>query len=266
MASKKKYYGLQTELALKHFAIGTERWPAEMVHAQALVKIAASRANRRANKLDAKRQRAIERAAKEVAGGTLHEQFPLSIWQSGSGTQFNMNVNEVIAARANELLTGTTHARVPVHPNDHVNMSQSTNDTVPTALHIALLIASRDTLHPYMGVLRESFLGKAKEFRTIRKIGRTHLMDAVELTLGDVFSGYAAQINFALSELSHAAYGLREVPLGGTAVGTGLNSPRGYRSFAIAELNKLTKLSLKPSKNTFAAMAAHDRHVAFPEP
>ncbi len=261
--AKKKYYGRQTELALKHFSIGDEVWSSEVIRALALVKIASAKTNAKLKKLDSKRAHAIVKAAHEIVDGKHADQFPLSIWQSGSGTQFNMSVNEVIASRANEILTGQADEKNPIHPNDHVNMSQSTNDTVPTAIHVALLDVFERKLHSYTAVLLKTLQKKSREFKSLKKIGRTHLQDAVELSLGDVFSGYAANVEYALKVIDASATSLYEVPFGGTAVGTGLNTPRGFQKNAVRELARLSKLPLVPSRNTFADQSAHVRLVAF---
>lgn len=250
-------YGKQTELAKEHFKIGTELWPREMIMAQALIKKAAARSNASLGALDKKLARAIEKAADEVIKGEHSEQFPLSLWQSGSGTQFNMNVNEVLAARASQILGDKK-----IHPNDHVNMSQSTNDTIPTAIHVAALPMIVQKLQPALQILQKSLEGKSREFRGVVKIGRTHLMDAVPMTLGQEFSGYARQVEYAREHLLISSKGLEELAIGGTALGTGLNAPRGYRAAVIREIDALTKLRFKPAKNLFANMAAHDAVVA----
>lgn len=250
-----RYWGRQTELAHTFFKIGPELWPPEMVRAQAWVKIAAARANMRAGKLDQRRGRAIIRAATEVLKGSLASEFPLTIWQGGSGTSFNMNMNEVIAARANEILTRVRDPKTPVHPNDHVNMSQSTNDTIPTATHLAALTVITGRLVPALNALALSLSKKARAFKDIRKVGRTHLQDAVTMTLGQEFSGYAAGIAEANERLLGAVRALSVVPLGGTAIGTGLNTPRGYQKSAVRELSRLSGFKLSSPQNLFNAMA-----------
>lgn len=264
-------YGKQTELALKHFAVGTEKWPVEMIHAQVVIKKAAARVNAKLGVLDTNVAQSIDKAAGEVLSSKYADQFPLSIWQSGSGTQFNMNVNEVLANRATELLARHGNPSSPrllrmdgleVHPNDHVNMSQSTNDTIPTAIHIAALLQLQRELSPAIERLVESFTKKSKEFKRIIKIGRTHLQDAVPMTLGQEFSGYARQLEYALEHLQETSRGLRELAIGGTALGTELNAPKGYRTKIIREINTLTGLKCIPAKNLFANMAAHDAVVA----
>jgi len=260
---KEKYYGRQTKLALTHFAIGEEKMPSGVLKAQAVIKKAAAKTNMRLGVLDAKRGRAIEKAAQEIIDGKFPNEFPLSLWMSGSGTQFNMNVNEVIASRANQILTLRINPSSPIHPNDHVNKSQSTNDTVPTAIHIAAVSAVEGGLLPVLSVLTQTLEKKSRSFRGIKKVGRTHLQDAVTLSLGQEFSGYTDQLRTASKRVLHATKGLYEVPIGGTAVGTGLNTPQGYRKKVIAEINRITGLSMKPAHNLFAAMAAHDALVTF---
>ena len=192
-----RYWGAQTQRAVVNFAVGSERWPAEFVRAHALVKKCAAQVNRNFGDLDGELAAAIERAADEVIAGKFDEHFPLVIWQSGSGTQTNMNVNEVIANRAIEILGGQIGSKSPVHPNDHVNMAQSTNDTVPTSIHIAAVVAIKDKLLPAVEGLEKGLTGKAAAFAKIVKIGRTHLQDATPLTLGQEFSGYAGQLRIA---------------------------------------------------------------------
>jgi fumarate hydratase class II len=259
--TQKKYYGEQTELALKHFKIGRDVWPKEMIRAQTIVKIAAARANEHAGDLPRNYSRAIQKAAAEILDGTHDNQFPAPLWQTGSGTPFNMNVNEVIASRANEILTGKIHGKAPVHPNDHVNMSQSTNDTVPTAIHIAIATAFHERLLPALSLFERTVAKKSRKFAKIIKVGRTHFQDAVTISLGEEFSGYAAQISFAKNALADAVKTLYQVPLGGTAVGTGLNAPKGYRQDAVSEIRKLTSLPFIPAKNIFENMAQHNRLI-----
>ena len=231
--------------------------PIEIVHALALVKQAAARVNRDA--LGAEKADAIEAAAREIVAGKLDDHFPLVIWQTGSGTQSNMNVNEVIAGRANELLTGTRGGKSPVHPNDDVNMSQSSNDSFPTALHIAAVLATTDRLLPSLRRLEEALLAKAKAWNDIVKIGRTHLQDATPLTLGQEFSGYYAQLrgNRIRIEplIEHAVSRLAQ---GGTAVGTGLNAPAGFGEAFAAEISAITGMSFATAPNKFEALASND--------
>ena len=256
-----RYYGAQTQRAADNFKIGGERFPVEMIRAHALVKRAAATVNAVADGLDPALAEAIQQAADEVIAGKLDEHFPLVIWQSGSGTQFNMNVNEVIANRAIEILGGTIGAKSPVHPNDHVNMGQSTNDTVPTSIHVAAVTAIREKLTPALGALRAALNAKAEAFADIVKIGRTHLQDATPLTLGQEFSGYAAQLEAAQEAISGSLEHLYELAIGGTAVGTGLNTRPGFDQEMVAEINRLTGSPFRVGRNKFAGLAAHDAVV-----
>jgi fumarate hydratase class II len=253
------YWGAQTQRSIANFPFGeTERMPLGIIHALAVVKQAAARVNRR-HGLDAKIAGAIEAAAAEVAAGRHDDQFPLVIWQTGSGTQSNMNVNEVIAGRANEMLTGTRGGKSPVHPNDHVNRGQSSNDSFPTALHIAAARAVTERLLPALDRLHGALAAKAKDWDGIVKIGRTHLQDATPLTLGQEFSGYAHQIERSRQRIE-AAVVAEMMPLaqGGTAVGTGLNAPKGFGAAVIAEIAGLTGLPFCPAQNRFEALASND--------
>jgi fumarate hydratase, class II len=255
------YWGAQTQRSIENFPFGDrERMPIESIHALAIVKQAAARVNR-AHGLDAKIADAIETAAAAVAAGKHDDQFPLVIWQTGSGTQSNMNVNEVIAVIANEALTGTRGGKVPVHPNDHVNMSQSSNDSFPTALHIAAARGVIERLMPACDVLRDSLSDKAAAWQSIVKIGRTHLQDATPLTLGQEFGGYAAQIQACRTRIDDALDDLLELAQGGTAVGTGLNAPDGFAIAVAKEITALTGLPFRPAPNPFAALAANDALV-----
>ena len=256
-----KYYGAQTQRAVENFRIGSERFPEIFIRAHAIVKKAAARVNRELGGLDAKLADAIERAADEVIAGKLNDHFPLVIWQSGSGTQFNMNVNEVIANWAIEMLGGKIGTKSPVHPNDHVNMSQSTNDTIPTSMHIAAVLSLKEKLHKPLVGLQKALEAKAEEFKDIVKIGRTHLQDATPLTLGQEFSGYAAQVEQAHEAIANALKHLSELAIGGTAVGTGLNTPQGYDKRMVEEIGKITGHPFKAARNKFAALAAHDAIV-----
>ena len=253
-----RYWGAQTERSLHHFAIGNDRMPIAVVHALGLLKRAAAGVNRELGLLDARRAELIARAADEVIAGKLDAHFPLSVWQTGSGTQTNMNVNEVIANRAIELAEGKLGSKDPVHPNDHVNMSQSSNDTFPTAMHVAAALEITRRLVPSVQALRDALAAKAREFAGIVKIGRTHLQDAVPLTLGQEFSGYVAQLDGALARLDATLPGLLALAIGGTAVGTGLNAPAGFGDAVARKLAELTGLSFVSAPNKFAALAAHD--------
>lgn len=258
------YWGAQTQRSIENFPFGpTERMPIEIVHALALVKQAAARVNR-GHGLDAKLADAIEAAAAEVAAGEHDDQFPLVIWQTGSGTQSNMNVNEVIAGRANEMLTGTRGGKSPVHPNDHVNMSQSSNDSFPTALHVAAALAATRRLVPAIERLEAALLDKAKAWEGIVKIGRTHLQDATPLTLGQEASGWYAQLRLSRTRLLPLVeHGLSKLAQGGTAVGTGLNAPDGFDVAVAAELARLTGFAFETAPNKFEALASNDTLVDF---
>ncbi|HZB00704.1 MAG TPA: class II fumarate hydratase [Actinomycetota bacterium] len=259
-----RYWGAQTERSLHHFAIGdpaTERMPMAVVHALALVKKVAAMVNRDDGRLDAELADLIVEAADEILEGSLDDQFPLFVWQTGSGTQTHMNVNEVISNRAIEKAGGELGTKSPVHPNDHVNMSQSSNDNFPTAMHIAASQAVVERLLPSVRALRDALDAKANEFADIVKIGRTHLQDAVPLTLGQEFSGYVAQLTADLERIEQSLGGLYELAIGGTAVGTGLNAPEGFADAAVAEIARLTGLPFVPARNRFAALAADDALV-----
>lgn len=258
------YWGAQTQRSIENFPFGaTERMPAGIIHALAIVKQAAARVNRR-HGLDAKLADAIESAAAEVADGRLDDQFPLVIWQTGSGTQSNMNVNEVIAGRANEMLSGARGGKSPVHPNDHVNMSQSSNDSFPTAMHVAAALAAQRHLLPALERLENTLLAKVKAWAHIVKIGRTHLQDATPLTLGQEFSGYYAQIRLARTRIVPLVdHGLSKLAQGGTAVGTGLNTPPGFAEDVAAEIAALTGFPFETAPNKFEALASQDTLVDF---
>ena len=255
------YWGAQTQRSIENFPFGArEAMPIEIVHALSVVKQTAARVNR-AHGLDAKIADAIEAAAAAVAAGAHDDQFPLVIWQTGSGTQSNMNVNEVIAGIANEALTGTRGGKAPVHPNDHVNMSQSSNDSFPTALHVAAMSAVHGRLLGAIDVLRDSLSARALAWRGIVKIGRTHMQDATPLTLAQEFSGYVAQLVAGKSRIDAAISDCLELAQGGTAVGTGLNAPDGFDAAVAAEIASLTKLPFRTAPNKYAALAANDALV-----
>ncbi|WP_375291090.1 class II fumarate hydratase [Qipengyuania sp.] len=258
------YWGAQTQRSLQNFPFPAhQRMPIQIVHAQAAVKQAAARVNRK-HGLDTKLADAIEEAARAVRAGDHDDQFPLTIFQTGSGTQTNMNVNEVIAGIAIENLIGTRGGKDPVHPNDHVNKSQSSNDSFPTALHIAAVLVTQQHLLPAIDVLHSALDGKAREFSDIVKIGRTHTQDATPLTLGQEFSGYAAQIASCRERIQNALdRDLRELAIGGTAVGTGLNAPEGWRSDMVAALSDITGEEFRPADNAFEQLAAKDGLVSF---
>ncbi|MFQ3458027.1 class II fumarate hydratase [Bradyrhizobium sp. UFLA01-814] len=256
-----RYWGAQTERSRQNFKIGHDRMPIAIVHALGIVKLAAAETNRELGQLDARRAGAIIRAAKEVIEGKLDDNFPLVVWQTGSGTQSNMNVNEVIANRANQMLGGELGAKKPIHPNDHVNMSQSSNDSFPTAMHIAAASRIVADLLPALTELHRALRNKEKAFAKIVKIGRTHTQDATPLTLGQEFSGYAAQVESGIARLRVAVKDLFPLAQGGTAVGTGLNSkPRFAKTFA-RQVAKITKLPFTSAANKFEALASNDAYV-----
>ena len=256
------YWGAQTERSISNFPFGErERMPTEIVRALGYVKQAAARVNARLGGLDAEIAEAIQQAAGEVARGDLDSQFPLVIWQTGSGTQSNMNANEVIAGRANEKLAGNRGGKAPVHPNDHVNKGQSSNDSFPTAMHIAAGIAVFRRLLPALKTIHERLDAQAKAWDGIVKIGRTHLQDATPLTLGQEFSGYAAQIEANIARVEDVLPRVMMLAQGGTAVGTGLNAPKGFAEAFAKEVANLTQLPFTSAPNKFAELAAHDTLV-----
>jgi fumarate hydratase class II len=255
------YWGAQTERSLHHFAIGHDTMPPALIRAFGVLKLASARVNETLGKLDGEKARLIERAAQEVIDGALDGEFPLRIWQTGSGTQTNMNVNEVISNRAIELAGGERGTKKPVHPNDDVNMSQSSNDTFPTAMHIAAVMEITGRLSPAVQRLRDALAAKSEAFAGVTKIGRTHLMDAVPLTLGQEFSGYVAQLDADLARLDAVLPGLLELAAGGTAVGTGLNTHPEFGERVAAEIARLTSQPFVSAPNKFAALAAHDALV-----
>jgi fumarate hydratase class II len=253
-----RYWGAQTERSRRNFRIGSDRIPMPIIRALATIKRAAAQVNQQLGSLDARRSKAIVRAAQEVIEGKLDDHFPLVVWQTGSGTQTNMNVNEVIAARANEALGGKRGAGGPVHPNDHVNMSQSSNDCFPTAMHIAAAIEITNRLLPALGQLHVALVRKQKEFASIIKIGRTHLQDATPLTLGQEFSGYAAQVASGRERMQEVLEHLYPLAQGGTAVGTGLNAKPRFAKLIAKRIAALTGLPFVSAPNKFEALASHD--------
>jgi fumarate hydratase, class II len=256
-----RYWGAQTERSRRNFRIGHDKMPLAIIRALGIVKLAAAKTNRELGLIDQRRTRAIIRAAREVIDGQFDDHFPLVVWQTGSGTQTNMNLNEVIANRANELLGGKLGAKAPVHPNDHVNMSQSSNDSFPTAMHIAAASAITHDLMPSLKGLHRALRVKEKAFARIVKIGRTHTQDATPLTLGQEFSGYAAQVEHGLVRINQALKELYPLAQGGTAVGTGLNSkPKFARLFA-KQVADITKLPFTSAANKFEALASNDAYV-----
>ncbi|MDG2096733.1 MAG: class II fumarate hydratase [Paracoccaceae bacterium] len=256
-----KYWGAQTQRSIKNFPIGSERQPLPLIHALGIIKKACAQANVELGDLDANLGNAISKAAQEVIDGKLDDHFPLVVWQTGSGTQSNMNANEVIANRAIELLGGEIGSKKPIHPNDHCNMGQSSNDTFPTAMHISAAITAKKALIPMLQMLLNSLEGKSNEFSKIIKIGRTHTQDATPLTLGQEFSGYAHQISQGINRVENALENIYALAQGGTAVGTGLNTKKGW-DVAIAEnIAAITKLPFYTAPNKFEALAAHDAIV-----
>jgi fumarate hydratase class II len=256
-----RYWGAQTERSQRNFRIGADRMPMAIVHALGIVKLAAAQTNRALGLIDQRRANAIMRAAREVIEGRLDDHFPLVVWQTGSGTQTNMNVNEVIANRANELLGGELGAKKPVHPNDHVNMSQSSNDSFPTAMHIAAAQRILGDLIPALEALLRALRDKEKAFAKIVKIGRTHTQDATPLTLGQEFSGYAAQVENGIRRLRLAVKDLFPLAQGGTAVGTGLNAKPRFAKLFAKDVARITKLPFTSAANKFEALASNDAYV-----
>ncbi|MDJ0728655.1 MAG: class II fumarate hydratase [Crocosphaera sp.] len=252
------YWGAQTQRSLHYFAIGHDTMPREMIRAIGILKKSTAIVNKNLGKLDSEKAELIVQAADEVISGKLDDHFPLKIWQTGSGTQTNMNANEVIANRAIELAGGILGSKDPIHPNDHVNMSQSSNDTFPTAMHIAAVEEIHHQLLPTIIKLRNSLETKRKEFQNIVKIGRTHLMDAVPLTLGQELSGYISQLDKDIERIQLSLPDLYELAIGGTAVGTGLNTHPEFSQKVSKEIAKITDLPFVSAPNKFAALAAHD--------
>ena len=256
-----RYWGAQTQRSLQNFKIGWEKQPKAIVKALGVVKQAAAQANMQLSGLDPVIGNAIVAAAQEVIDGKLDDHFPLVVWQTGSGTQSNMNANEVISNRAIEMLGGVMGSKTPVHPNDHVNMSQSSNDTYPTAMHIACAEEVARSLMPALEHLHAALKAKTLEFAHIIKIGRTHTQDATPLTLGQEFGGYAAQVASSVRRIKETLYGLYELAQGGTAVGTGLNAPVGFAELVAQRIAAITRLPFITAPNKFEALAAHDAMV-----
>ena len=256
-----RYWGAQTQRSLQNFKIGGERMPPALVRALGVVKLAAAKVNMRLGALEQRTGEAIVRAAQEVMDGKLTDEFPLVVWQTGSGTQSNMNANEVISSRANELLGGQRGGKEPVHPNDHVNRGQSSNDTFPTAMHIAAGEEAVALLIPALEHLHAALLKKSAEFQDVIKIGRTHLQDATPLTLGQEFSGYATQIAYGIERVRAALPRIYYLAQGGTAVGTGLNAKKGFAEAFAAEVASITGLPFVTAPNKFEALASHDAMV-----
>ena len=253
-----RYYGAQTQRSLENFKIGGERFQRELIRAYGIIKKAAAKVNSAAGKLNKKIADAISNASDEVIDGKLDDHFPLVIWQTGSGTQSNMNFNEVISNRAIEMLGGVLGSKDPVHPNDHVNMSQSTNDTFPTAINIAAVESTTHKLIPELEKLRQSFEYKSKEFDSIIKLGRTHLQDATPLSLGQEFSGYTSALEHGIKRINNSLKSCYELAIGGTAVGTGINSFEGYAEATANEISSITDLPFKTAQNKFEALGGQD--------
>lgn len=253
-----KLWGAQTERSLHHFAISHDRIPLQVIHAFGQLKKAAALANLEIGKLTKDKADLIVKAAEEVMSGQWDDEFPLKVWQTGSGTQSNMNVNEVISNRANQMVGSALGSKTPIHPNDHVNMSQSSNDTFPTAMHIAAALEIHHELIPAVRFLRDGLAKKMHDFKDIIKIGRTHLQDAVPLTLGQEFSAYVAQLDACIFRLEEALHELYELAIGGSAVGTGLNTHPEFANRAASHIAKMTKLPFVSAENKFAALASHE--------
>lgn len=256
------YWGAQTQRSLKHFSIGDDRMPKQVYHAYGIMKKAAATVNAKAGRMPQWKAEAIARAGDEAVAGKLDAEFPLFVWQTGSGTQTNMNVNEVLANRASQLLGGEIGSRKPVHPNDDVNMAQSSNDTFPTAMHIAAVLEVRKLLLPRAVALRDLIHARAREWKDVVKIGRTHLQDAVPLTVGQEWSGWSQQLSDSIELIEHSLDKLHELAAGGTAVGTGLNSPPGFAEQIAEEIARLTGEPFRTAPNKFAALGGLDAMVA----
>ncbi|ABL70003.1 class II fumarate hydratase [Paracoccus denitrificans] len=258
-----KYWGAQTQRSIQNFPIGWERQPVPIIRALGAIKQAAAEVNMAAGKLDPAIGKAMVQAASEVVAGRFDDNFPLVVWQTGSGTQSNMNANEVISNRAIEILGGEMGSKKPVHPNDHVNMGQSSNDTFPTAMHVAIAMQARDELLPGLEKLHKALVAKSEEFKDIIKIGRTHTQDATPLTLGQEFGGYAHQVAKGIERVKLALGDIYELAQGGTAVGTGLNTRKGWDTAIAAKIAEITGLPFVTAPNKFEALAAHDAMVMF---
>ena len=258
-----KYWGASTQRSKKYFDIGEFLVRPILIKSIAIIKKAAAIVHNKEKLISPNITQAIIKASNEVISGKLDEHFPLKVWQTGSGTQTNMNVNEVIANRAIEILGGKKGSKKPVHPNDHVNKSQSTNDVFPTAMHIAIAIETKNSLLPSLELLNKELKRKVSQFRNIIKVGRTHLQDATPLSLGQEFSGYQSQLDDCILRIKNALNEIYFLAQGGTAVGTGINSKKGFDKKIISEIKKITKMPFKPTKNKFAALAAHDEIVNF---
>jgi fumarate hydratase, class II len=256
-----KLWGAQTQRSLEHFSIGHDLMPREMITAYAILKRCAAAANQEGGRLNSEALGSITRVCDEILAGEHHEMFPLHVWMTGSGTQFNMNVNEVVSNRCCQLAGTPLGSKRPVHPNDHVNMSQSSNDSFPSAMHIAAALNTKDRLFPAVTALRDAIAAKAAEWKNVVKIGRTHMQDATPLTLGQEWSGYAAMLSDDLGRIADALRGVYQLTLGGTAVGTGLNTAPGFAEAVAAEIARFTGLPFVSASNKFATQGAHDALV-----
>ena len=258
-----KYWGASTQRSKKYFDIGEFKVRPVLIKSIAIIKKSAAIVHKKEKQLDSKIANAIIKASENVINGKLDEHFPLKVWQTGSGTQTNMNVNEVIANRAIKILGGKLGSKKPVHPNDHVNKSQSTNDVFPSAMHISIALETKDKLLPSLNLLNKELKRKVIEFKNIIKVGRTHLQDATPLTLGQEFSGYQSQLEETINRIKNALNEIYLLAQGGTAVGTGINTKKNFDKKICKEISKITKINFKPAKNKFAALAAHDAIVNF---
>ena len=258
-----KYWGASTQRSKKYFDIGKIKVRPELIKSIAIIKKSAAIVHKRERQISVQIANSIIKASQDVINGKLMDHFPLKVWQTGSGTQTNMNVNEVIANRAIQILGGKLGSKKPVHPNDHVNKSQSTNDVFPSAIHIAIAIETRDKLLPSLNLLKKELKRKTQKFKNIIKVGRTHLQDATPLTLGQEFSGYYSQLEDSINRINIALKEINYLAQGGTAVGTGINTKKKFDVKICKEISKITKISFKPAKNKFAALAAHDSIVNF---
>src|ERR1700759_5368852 len=256
-----KLWGAQTQRSIEHFSIGTDLMPRQMITAYAVLKKACANANHAGKRLDDRIHDLIVQACDEILAGAHHDMFPLHVWMTGSGTQFNMNVNEVVSNRCCQIAGTSLGSKTPVHPNDHVNMSQSSNDNFPSAMHIAAAVNTTSRLVPAVAALRDAIAAKAAEWGDIVKIGRTHMQDATPLTLGQEWSGYAVMLSDDLERIEDALKGVYKLALGGTAVGTGINAAPGFAEAAAAEIAKLTGLPFASAPNKFAVQGAHDALV-----
>tara|TARA_B100001250_G_scaffold114682_1_gene97140 strand:+ start:245 stop:1633 length:1389 start_codon:yes stop_codon:yes gene_type:complete len=258
-----KYWGASTQRSKKYFDIGEFKVRPTLIKSIAIIKKSAAIVHKNQKQIDSKIANVIIKASDEVIKGKLDEHFPLKVWQTGSGTQTNMNVNEVIANRAIQILGGKLGTKKPVHPNDHVNKSQSTNDVFPSAMHIAIALETRDKLLPSLSLLNKELKKKISKFKNIIKVGRTHLQDATPLTLGQEFSGYQSQLEDTINRVKNALNEIYFLAQGGTAIGTGMNTRKNFDKKICKEISKITKINFKPAKNKFAALAAHDAIVNF---